>query len=411
LPVERPTSEIAGERASAYEAAGTKLPAEPARGAPHVDPDSDGEAMLPAERLLDIVPTRAPKRWKPRRVLVTPAALRWPLARRVVERAAAMGAEVTELPANRLTGLRGATDRETYALAKSTLAVVEAPPSKRRLQPIPPSADWRVDLAEGCPAHCQYCYLAGSLTGPPVTRVYANLPEILDGLAAYGPGGPHEPATRRREGEGITFEASCYTDPLALEELTGSLAETIAFFGAWDADVGLRWTTKFDALGPLLDVDHRRRTRIRFSVNARDVTSRLEGGTAALPERLGALRAAARAGYRVGLTIAPIFPIPEWREGYGELLRDAAAALAGVPDVDLTVELITHRFTAGSRDVLLSWYPRTKVEMDPGQRTVKRTKFGSVKYVLPREVMTELRTWFEVAVDRELPGARVLYWT
>jgi len=409
--VERPTSEIAGERASAYEAAGTKLPAEPARGAPHVDPDSDGEAMLPAERLLDIVPTRAPKRWKPRRVLVTPAALRWPLARRVVERAAAMGAEVTELPANRLTGLRGATDRETYALAKSTLAVVEAPPSKRRLQPIPPSADWRVDLAEGCPAHCQYCYLAGSLTGPPVTRVYANLPEILDGLAAYGPGGPHEPATRRREGEGITFEASCYTDPLALEELTGSLAETIAFFGAWDADVGLRWTTKFDALGPLLDVDHRRRTRIRFSVNARDVTSRLEGGTAALPERLGALRAAARAGYRVGLTIAPIFPIPEWREGYGELLRDAAAALAGVPDVDLTVELITHRFTAGSRDVLLSWYPRTKVEMDPGQRTVKRTKFGSVKYVLPREVMTELRTWFEVAVDRELPGARVLYWT
>ncbi len=409
--MERPTSEIAGERASAYEAAGTKLPAEPARGAPHVDPDSDGEAMLPAERLLDIVPTRAPKRWKPRRVLVTPAALRWPLARRVVERAAAMGAEVTELPANRLTGLRGATDRETYALAKSTLAVVEAPPSKRRLQPIPPSADWRVDLAEGCPAHCQYCYLAGSLTGPPVTRVYANLPEILDGLAAYGPGGPHEPATRRREGEGITFEASCYTDPLALEELTGSLAETIAFFGAWDADVGLRWTTKFDALGPLLDVDHRRRTRIRFSVNARDVTSRLEGGTAALPERLGALRAAARAGYRVGLTIAPIFPIPEWREGYGELLRDAAAALAGVPDVDLTVELITHRFTAGSRDVLLSWYPRTKVEMDPGQRTVKRTKFGSVKYVLPREVMTELRTWFEVAVDRELPGARVLYWT
>ena len=409
--MERPTSEVAGEQVHVYEAAGTELPAEPARGAPHVDPDSDDEAMLPAERLLDIVPTRAPKRWKPKRVLVTPAALRWPLARRVAERAAAMGAEVTELPANRLTGLRGATDRETYALAKSTLAVVEAPPSKRRLQPIPPSADWRVDLAEGCPAHCQYCYLAGSLTGPPVTRVYANLPEILDGLAAYGPGGQHEPATRRREGEGITFEASCYTDPLALEELTGSLAETIAFFGAWDADVGLRWTTKFDALGPLLDVDHRRRTRIRFSVNARDVTSRLEGGTAALPERLGALRAAARAGYRVGLTIAPIFPIPDWREGYGELLRDAAAALAGVPDVDLTVELITHRFTAGSRDVLLSWYPRTKVEMDPGQRTVKRTKFGSVKFVLPREVMSELRTWFEEAVDRELPAARVLYWT
>jgi spore photoproduct lyase len=69
--------------------------------------------------------------------------------------------------------------------AKTTLAVVVAPSSKRRLQPIPPSADWRVDFAEGCPAHCQYCYLASSLAGPPVTRVYANLPEILDSLTDY----------------------------------------------------------------------------------------------------------------------------------------------------------------------------------------------------------------------------------
>jgi hypothetical protein len=37
--------------------------------------------------------------------------------------------------------------------AKSTLAIVISPPSKRKLQPIPPSADWRFDLAEGCPAH------------------------------------------------------------------------------------------------------------------------------------------------------------------------------------------------------------------------------------------------------------------
>ena len=52
-----------------------------------------------------------------------------------------------------------------------------------RPQPIPPSADWRIDLARGCPAHCQYCYLAGSLTGPPVTRVYANLDEVLAPIA------------------------------------------------------------------------------------------------------------------------------------------------------------------------------------------------------------------------------------
>ena len=98
----------------------------------------------------------------------------------IVARCEAAGvADITVLPGDRLPPLRADDDRAAYALAKRTLAVVVSPPSKRRLQPIPPSADWRIDLAEGCPGHCQYCYLAGSLSGPPITRVYANLPDIL----------------------------------------------------------------------------------------------------------------------------------------------------------------------------------------------------------------------------------------
>ncbi|HSU03903.1 MAG TPA: hypothetical protein VLK03_15240, partial [Nocardioides sp.] len=128
---------------------------------------------------------RAARRWIPKRVVVTPAALEEPHGQRIVARVEALGIEVERLRANRLTGVRGETDRETYARAKSTLAVVVSPPSRRTLQPIAPSADWRVDLAEGCPAHCQYCYLAGSLSGPPVTRVYADLDTILDGLVDY----------------------------------------------------------------------------------------------------------------------------------------------------------------------------------------------------------------------------------
>ena len=76
------------------------------------------------------------------------------MAARVAERAAAMGAEVVELPGDRIAGLRGGTEAEAYRRAKSTLAVTVAPPSAMRPQPIPPSADWRFDLATGCPAHC-----------------------------------------------------------------------------------------------------------------------------------------------------------------------------------------------------------------------------------------------------------------
>jgi spore photoproduct lyase len=350
-----------------------------------------------------------PKLWRPKRVLVTPDALGWAHGRGIIERAAAFGAEVVELSSNRLTGLTADDPRQAYKTAKETLAVVVASPAKRRLQPIAPSADWRVDLAEGCPAHCQYCYLAGSLKGPPVTRVYANLPEILAELPAKLGHGAITSRMEHRAHEGTTYEASCYTDPLGIEHLTGSLSAAIAHFGAWDAAAQLRFTTKYDGVEPLLDLPHGGRTRVRFSVNAAPAASRFEGGTASVPARLAAMGRLARAGYPVGLTVAPIMPIPDWGEHYASLFAAAAAAL---PDgADLTVELITHRFTPGSKDVLTGWYPGSSLEMDEAQRSKKTTKFGSLKYVYPKEVMRDLRGFIEGEIARTLPTANVLYWT
>ncbi len=45
--------------------------------------------------------------------------------------------------------------------------------------------------------------------------------------------------------KGTTYEASCYTDPLGIEGVTGSLSAAIEWFGAWDADAQLRFTTKY----------------------------------------------------------------------------------------------------------------------------------------------------------------------
>ncbi len=352
--------------------------------------------------------------WIPKRVLVTRAAAEQSHTAAIVRRCEAAGVRDIEfLPSDRLTGLRGGSERETYARAKSTMAVVIAPPSALKPQPIPPSADWRIDLARGCPAHCQYCYLAGSLTGPPVTRVYANLDDVLAGINTHAGRGSVTSGTAERGHEGTTFEMSCYTDPLGIEHLTGSLAAAINRVGSGDFgdDVSLRFTTKFDAVDGLLDLPHGRRTRMRVSVNADEVASRFEGGTAPMPARLVALRRMALAGYPVGLTIAPVMPIPDWRTAYGGLLDDVAAAVTDVPDVDLTVEIITHRFTPGSKDVLLEWYPKTKLDMDESQRSQKRSKFGGTKYVYPKESMREMRTWFTDAVNRHLPGAQLLYWT
>ena len=343
--------------------------------------------------------------WIPRRVLVTPAALAWPEGAAMVERAAALGSEIVRLPADRLTGLPDA-----YRDAKTTMAVTVASPSRRRLQAIPPSADWRFDLAEGCPAHCAYCYLAGSLAGPPIVRTYANLPEILAELPAAVGQGTVTSLSEARAAEGTTFECSCYTDPLALEHLTGSLAACITRFGAWNAPVQLRFTTKFDAVASLLNLPHNGRTRVRFSVNAPGI-ERHEGGAPRMPARLAALRAMAQAGYPVGLTVAPILRVPEWEQAYDRLFTDVATALEGIATPDLTAELITHRFTPKSKSVLAGWYPGSPLEMDEGLRTKKTTKFGSLKYVFPKDEMSTMRAAIERSIARHLPTTRVLYWT
>ena len=351
-----------------------------------------------------------PSVWRPKRVLVTRSARDFAHGRAIAERAAAQGVEVIELPSDRLALGLSEDPRRAYAEAKATLAVTVAPPSKRRLQPIAPSADWRVDLAEGCPAHCAYCYLAGSLKGSPITRAYANLDEILDGCRAYLGQGTITSRSRTRAHEGTTFEASCYTDPLAIEPITGSLSAAIAWFGAWNADIQLRFTSKFAGVEPLLALDHNGRTRMRASLNPKRY-ARFEGGTAPVARRLQALRRMALAGYPVGLTIAPIIAAEGWELAYGELIDDAGAALAAVAGLDLTVELITHRYTAGSKAVLESWYPGSALDMGEANRTTKRTKFGSEKQVYDAATMRSLRTFFEARIAEALPSARVLYWT
>ena len=324
--------------------------------APHLAPTHAGPAEPgPVDAASQPSAALQRVRWRPRRVLIARSARDSAVARRVRRVAPELGAEVVELPGDAVRGLRGRNERETYRLAKATLAVVNAPPSALRFPPIPPSADFQLDLARGCPAHCQYCYLAGSLSGPPVTRAYANLDEIFAAVPGHVGRGKITSASEARRHEGTTFEASCYTDPLGIEHLTGGLSEAIRFFGT-QRDAGLRFTTKFSEVDDLLDLPHGGRTRVRFSVNAEPITRRFEGGTAQLADRLAAMGEVARAGYPVGLTVAPIMPIEGWEEHCGSLLRDAGAALP--EDADVTVELITHRFTPGSRQGAAGLVPR-----------------------------------------------------
>ncbi|GAB4033465.1 spore photoproduct lyase family protein [Spirosoma gilvum] len=358
---------------------------------------------------------KSPRLWMPKRVVFTADALKEPFGQAIYERVSAFNLPIDIATNNRITGLRGVDERETYRLAKSTLAVVNAPPSAFRLQPIPPSADWQMNLAEGCPAHCQYCYLAGSLAGPPVVRAYANLPKMLAHTANYeGTYPPNRSWQGNEPNRPTTFEVSCYTDVLGIEHLTGSLAECIQYFG--NRSMGqLRFVSKYDQVDNLLDLAHNGQTRARISLNADILASRLEGGTASVEARLQALRKLALprevggGGYPIGLVIAPVMPVTDWQDHYRALL-DRIAEVLDFP-CDLTVEFISHRFTAGSKALLQAWYPNTSLEMNEATRAPKRNKFGGTKYVYRPVEMNQMKSFFYREWAQRFPDAPILYWT
>ncbi|HEY9662261.1 MAG TPA: radical SAM protein, partial [Allocoleopsis sp.] len=74
-------------------------------------------------------------------------------------------------------------------------------------------------------------------------------------------------------------------------------------------------------------------------------------------------------------------------------------------------ELISHRFTPGSKEVLNQWYPNSKLDMSETDRALKRNKFGGIKYVYGAETMKSLRTFFYQQIERRFPNSTILYWT
>ena len=102
-------------------------------------------------------------------------------------------------------------------------------------------------------------------------------------------------------------------------------------------------------------------------------------------------------------------PLPDWEEQYTSLLDRLEQTLDF--SCDLTFELISHRFTPGSKAILQEWYPNTSIDFDESTRTLKFNKFGGKKFVYNAVTMKMLRSFFEYELKRRFPDAPILYWT
>jgi Spore photoproduct lyase len=167
----------------------------------------------------------------------------------------------------------------------------------------------RLKLASnGCPYACDWCYLKATYRGAfPYMTVYAEHDKIKAKISK-----------RLLETDGnVIFNSGELADSLALDHLTGAVAEFIPFFAA--SGNGYLFTlTKSDNVNGILDLEHNGHTIPAWSLNDDKVSRTYEIGAPTFERRLMAAQKVQNAGYSPRIRLDPIVPFNGWKESYAD---------------------------------------------------------------------------------------------
>lgn len=337
------------------------------------------------------------KLFEPKRVFIEKTALNYPLGIKLKNKYETLNTPVQIIEShNRIDwGEKELSKKELFDLAKSTLVV--GIKKTLKFQNCYPSADYRLVTSTSCPARCEYCYLSATLGSAVYIRVYVNLNEIIEATKKH---------IENSDKAITTFEASSSSDPLAVEHITKHLQTLIPFFAEQPA-ARLRIVTKFADVEPILTLNHQNHTRFRFSLNSNYVIDSFEEGTASMRERIEAAGKIQRAGYPLGLIIAPLMIFDGWRDNYTEMLKILHDTLFNPVEEKLTFELIMHRFTTKAKNIITARYPESKLSFSLENRQYK----GFGKYVYDEETARELEYFMRNKIAEYFPKAQVEYFT
>ncbi len=186
----------------------------------------------------------------------------------------------------------------------------------RRLKPCPGTSNHIccgyhvINAVSNCPMDCSYCVLQGYLNNPFLT-LYSNWDELLDEIDSFL-SQTHSFLPRLGTGE--------LSDSLALDSIFPFSPRLVPFFAERGKGV-LELKTKTANVDHLLDLPHRGRTVVSWSINPRKMICEEERRTASLEGRLTAAKRCETKGYPLGFHFDPLIHHEGWEEGYGDVVR------------------------------------------------------------------------------------------
>lgn len=183
--------------------------------------------------------------------------------------------------------------------------------------------------SSGCTAMCLYCYLVCNYNKCSYLRLFVNREQMLNKIIK----------TANDSKEELTFEIGSNSDLILENSITDNLVWTIEHFA--ESKKGfLTFPTKFDMVDPILNVPGKERVIVRMSMNPKEIIQKVEFGTSPLQNRITAINKLKSAGFPVGILIAPIILVDNWKELYENLLIELSCKLSDEVKKDVFFELI-----------------------------------------------------------------------
>ena len=164
--------------------------------------------------------------------------------------------------------------------------------------------------SSGCTAMCMYCYLVCNYNKCAYLRLFVNREEMLDKIIK----------TAQKSEKELTFEIGSNSDLILENTITNNLVWTIENFANTEKGK-LTLPTKFNMVDDILTLKHNRKVIIRMSVNPEEIINKVEFGTSRLAQRVEAINKLVEVDYPVGILIAPVILVENWKELYSNLIK------------------------------------------------------------------------------------------
>ena len=248
--------------------------------------------------------------------------------------------------------------------------------------------------SSGCTASCLYCYLVCNYNKCAYLRLFVNREQMLDKIIK----------TSEKSDKELTFEIGSNSDLILENTITNNLVWTIENFKNTSKGL-LTFPTKFDMVDPILPLNHNGKIIVRVSVNPEEIINKVEFGTSRLKGRIKAINKLKQAGYKIGILIAPVIFVENWKELYLELIQRLSNELTEEVKKDVFFEIIFMTYS----------YVHTKINEEAFPNAINlynkelMTGRGKGKYWYKAFIREEGETFFRENMHKYFPTNEILY--